>query len=341
MNITTINFDGKDVKALKELENYNVLEGNIGNKYELYYNNKSYIDIPFQCCFPTNLHESDIHLIDLNDNYGEWYDDLEIVNFETYHSYRCYSPQTSLDERPDALRKFKDKLSSSQRRKILIIFQDTNTFQKYQMINSQEGKANFEFDLYDFIGGIKAFREKIEGKEIDILETSSIMSAFLKKYKNEFHYSTFFYDDYHESITPLLINKEGHVVSFYKKETNIDIFIFPQVESKIQFIDEFLSQVAPNYAPEIFPNSSNNIWTNDERYYLPNHSNILSKKEEIEQKYLVELEKVDKELQENQKKFNFLHELLTKDDDSLVKATIKFLEWLEFETVIDAQLFPM
>ena len=86
---------------------------------------------------------------------------------------------------------------------------------------------------------------------------------------------------------------------------------------------------------EYFPYINLNSWKNNKEYLLPNVKELNTKKELIKKEYEKKLEEVENEINSNNKKYSFLHDLLTETGDNLVSATIKYLKWLGFTKVLD------
>ena len=96
-----------------------------------------------------------------------------------------------------------------------------------------------------------------------------------------------------------------------------------------------MENIAPTIHPTLFPNSSQKKWTNSKEYSLPNHQKLLAEKEAIRKEYELKTKKKETEILDNNKKYSFLHEILTETGDKLVFSVINFLKWLGFQNVID------
>lgn len=138
------------------------------------------------------------------------------------------------------------------------------------------------------------------------------------------------------SYVPLVLSNNDELVSYYRMLDNSGIFFFPDIEDKGAFLEEFITQIAPNYLPHLFPTIVKNSWLEEHRYALPNQQKLLEEKELLLQKHKRELKDKEKDISDNKLKYSFLQDLLTETDDNLVQALIIFFKWLGFSNVKDA-----
>lgn len=96
-----------------------------------------------------------------------------------------------------------------------------------------------------------------------------------------------------------------------------------------------MSNIATSLFPELFPFSTAFIWTKNEEYWLPNHSNLLEKETKIKKDYELKILKCKKSIDENLIRFNFLHQILMETGSLLVKSLIKYFTWLGYSDVKD------
>jgi len=110
---------------------------------------------------------------------------------------------------------------------------------------------------------------------------------------------------------------------------------FPILSDNSNFILEFLENIAPSFIPNVFPYSTENLWTNDFEYYLPNHEKLKQEKKLLFDEWEEKNKKKEIEIADNYVKYQFLHQILTETGNELVASTITFLEWLGFVDVKD------
>ena len=66
------------------------------------------------------------------------------------------------------------------------------------------------------------------------------------------------------------------------------------------------------------------MWTNDSEYSLPNQEKLNQEKQLIYEEWEEKNKKKEVEIINNNKKYKFLHDILTETGDELVSATIVF-----------------
>lgn len=109
--------------------------------------------------------------------------------------------------------------------------------------------------------------------------------------------------------------------------------MLPQAKSKLELLKVVFNEILYKHFSQYFPSCEQSSWTSLETYQLPNEKNLLSKKETIQNEYEKKLSEIDKEIEDNKLKYDFLHKLLTESGNELVKHVVTFLEWLGFEKV--------
>lgn len=113
------------------------------------------------------------------------------------------------------------------------------------------------------------------------------------------------------------------------------VFIFPQLADKSRFLVEFLRDVLPELAPQLFPYAEGGQWIYRDDYQLPS---VLEMREQIQRIEIEAAEKVkviEERIRQEQEEMAFLRGLLIGTGDPLVKAVKKALETLGFKDVLD------
>ncbi|MBD2066878.1 hypothetical protein H6F93_04925 [Leptolyngbya sp. FACHB-671] len=98
---------------------------------------------------------------------------------------------------------------------------------------------------------------------------------------------------------------------------------------------ELIDELLPGLFPKVFPYSEQFSWLRSKTYPLPNQASLLAKKSKLENEYKTALTEIEIEIERNQSKYKFLHDLITETGISLVKSVEKFFVWLNFENVIN------
>jgi len=355
--ILTLNVQPEAIKKLKEL-NFNIYEGVFGKIVSLNNatSNKQFICIPYMD-FPDNLHEYDIIIIDL--------DHVETISYDKdYHistenktgddSYIvCSSPQTLFDSRGICSHMLKKELEEFIKHdSIIIAFQSAQETFSYTIIEIENGNADSyteEHKLYDFLPDSIVYPSKKRGKETTVFEDKTDISNFLNKYNSEFYYKTIFeipevFEDYNPidstykrkklpdpNFLPFVYNKDEEVISFGYILDETIIYMFPQMKDYSNFLSEFLTNIAPNYSPTVFPNSTENLWLKEAIYALPNQLKLEEERKLLKENWEKQDADKEQEIEQNYKGFEFLHKILTESGDELVEAMIIYLKWLGFD----------
>ncbi len=351
--ICCIDINESDIESLK-VSGFNIAaSGTLGSKVSVPNKNKNdNSQVLPNYDFPSNLHEFDITIIN-QDNVGT-IDYKHDEHIRTHHTGMKENvllskyPETVFDPRPLGSMLLKGALNKLGDKKHLIINFTTKEYDVYyQPIEVRDGtyytEDIFSCNIFDFNESIFLSNQKI-GEEVSVCVKDEQLKYILNKYLYEVTYKqTFQHPTNYDSgkhtpkpnYIPLMKNASNDIVSMLIFDDKKIIFHFPQLKEKGKFLNEFLTQVAPNLIPELFPYSTAFKWKEHEDYWLPNHKKLLEEKEILEIEYKKKLHKKSVEIKENLNQYSFLHDMLTKSGDDLVQALIQFLTWLGFDNVID------
>jgi len=174
--------------------------------------------------------------------------------------------------------------------------------------------------------------ESLTGEEI-FLRDSPITGNVFDGAKYTTIIKEFTYQDM--TFEPIFWNKfdncVGGVISY--NNTKGKVIILPQIANKADGIVELLSKGLLIISPHLFPCNPTFKWIENKEYFLPNEKKLNIEKEEIKQKYDLEIAEKEREIQENHIKYDFLHDLLTETDKKLVSSIEKYFNWLGFNNV--------
>lgn len=349
--ILTLNLPEKANNLLLE-KDYAVYKGSLGKLIET--NNKKHES---KLCllnhdFPSNIHEFDIVIVDLSNE--------EIIPYaKEEHTRKINRIQSSaylLSEYPQTIfdpRAFSSKLLSSnlsgiiKHYSIIIAFQSENRQIDYNLVQENGSYMNNQgtkrFSLYEFMP-IFPFSQNKYGKETTVTIVHSEFNKLLEKYNKDFEYQTIYYHPTtwkgdekvnRPNFYPLVKNRDDEIVSFAYFEEKYGLYLFPSLNDNSEFIIDFIQSVAPTIQPKVFPFSEENKWTRQSEYFLPNHENLVQEKRLIQEEYIAKIDKKDQEIEKNREKYQFLHDIIIETGDNLVKALIRYLEWLGFKTIVD------
>jgi hypothetical protein len=346
--ILTLNVQPEAIKKLKEL-NFNIYEGSLGKRVSLDYNNASYRNCSSNHIIPSNLHEYDIVIIDLS--YIEtipYKEDNHISKSkisQNYLYFHCSRPQDIFDPRGLAAHILREKLEELiNHNSLIIIFQGEQIEFDYHFSGVLKGRGvekNEQHKLYDFSPIIIPINKNKSGKETKVVCQGTKLFDILERYNTEFNYNiTFWHPEIYKEnegyvkdpkFGSLITNKDNDVVSFGCIAEKTKMFVFPQLKDYSTFLSEFLNNIAPSFAPDLFPNSTEKLWLKESTYALPNQLRLEEERKSLKENWEKQDAEKEQQIEQNYKGFEFLHKILTESGDELVEATITYLKWLGFD----------
>ena len=335
-------------------EGYNIYPATLGDKIKVpnkQLHHKHEILLNFD--FPSNIHEYDIIIIDLENANEIIYRPEDHVrnNYTGKSAVSLVSsfPETVFNPKPLSSQLLNKWLSEIGSRPHLIITFTTGDYEiEYEMIEVKDGysrqKGSEKCDIYSFAGFVPLSAPKF-GKEMNVCNIPEDFKNLLtKSIENSNYNQTFDHPTIWENnerildprYIPLIKNSSGDIVSICDEKDNSLNFYLPQINNKSEFLSKFLKTIAPSILPELFPFSTTFNWKENQDYWLPNHDKLLEEKNKIISEYEKKIADKDVEINKNIENFTFLHELVYETGDKLVNATIEFLKWLDFKKVINA-----
>jgi hypothetical protein len=350
--ICLIDFSEKDVSEIQK-SGYNVYNGSLGTqiimpKKEKYNASSCLLNYDL----PGNIHEYDIIVINMDSNKSKPYNlsenSREVVKGSTTHYFLSSYPETVFDPRPYVLNLLSDKLEKIKNKEtVVILFSSSKYSIDYNLakigskgiVDQNKLVMDNQLKIDIPINSDNKFGKKIKFP-IDEFNIHDI----LRKYQTNFNYDIIFYhpSDYKKSgnvkldrFFPLIYNSNDEIISymlFYEKIIDI---VLPQLDNKYKIILDLLNDYLPGLIPSLFPHSTKNLWLMSEVYSLPNHKNLIELQNQIKMEFEANIKQSQKEIDDNNKKWKFLHDMLIESGDELVKAVEKFLNWLGFDKIID------
>lgn len=349
--ICCIDIDDKVINQLTS-SGFNIFSGNLGSKIKVPNTSRhdSY-QLLLDFNFPANIHEYDIFIIDLDNGKTIDYkkEDHTITNHTGKFAFSFLStyPETIFDPRPIISEILKSKINQiGKRPHIIITFTTGSYIIEYEPVKITEGYASKQgiekYNIYSYADNLPLNEPKY-GKEMTVcdmrIDLKNLLELNLKKttYNQTFYHPTVRDNEKiipDPNYQPLIKNSNEDIVSIVEFKGNSFMFYFPQIESKGDFINTFLTNIAPDILPELFPFSTTFDWKKNEEYWLPNHQKILNEKKSLEKDFEEKIKLKNNEVDQNLKHYSFLHEIITETGDNLVDALIKYLKWLGFKIVI-------
>lgn len=302
--------------------------------------------------FPPNFHEFDIVIVDLSNEETISYSkegNIRSENKSNNNLYMlCQYPQTIFDPRGLAIKKMSDEIIELIKKdSMLIVFQEKALSVEYHLVEENGdrpiSKSKFSVDNYEFMP-IFPFVKNKHGIITNVVPDGTEFAKLLNKYNSDFSYEniynhpTMWVDServLNPNFYPLLRNTNDEIISFVNFKEKSSLYLFPKMSDYSNFLIEFIQNIAPEYQPALFPDSTLKKWTNNTEYALPNHLKLLEEKEIILEEFKKRDKAKESEIAKNMIEYDFLHSILTESGDNLVHAVIKFLEWLGFINVVD------
>ena len=342
--ISCIDIEDTDVNELKK-QGFNIENGTLGTKVKVPNNKQNDYNIVLPNAFlPSNLHEFDITILDLDND--KTIDYIQKEHYKNEHTGKSSMvlhsafPETIFNPKPLASHLLKSSLNKlGNKEHLIIIFSTENYNVEYQTLEITETenylKDQFKYNIYSFQDYVPLNGPK-NGKEVIVCDNIDInLKDFLSKYTNQMQYNQTFHTSSYNKCLPLIKNTNGDLVSIQINDDNKTYIYFPQVKEKAKFLNEFLLEIAPSLFPNLFPYATLHDWRNKKDYWLPKHEVLLQQKEDLIKEYEQKIEKKIEEINNNLKKYDFLHKILTETGDELVTSIIEFLKWLEFKNIVD------
>jgi hypothetical protein len=352
--ICAIDLDQEIVEAL-QAKNLHCFNGTLGSSIKVpQYINKSYHPCQENSDFPPNLHEYDIVIVDLEER-----EPIEYIESEHISSFlkggillSSKYPEPIFNPRPLASLFLRPQLEEFFTKETLtIVFCSADQISTYYPIkHTYTGVCEqkpIESSLYIFMKDLPKKQNKVGKNVVVVDDINKDFSIFLNKYKKKFIYKIVFQhptqwlEDERKSILkknffPLLLNSSNEIVGFIDFSGVSVVLAFPQLyESKKEFLLELIDELLPGIFPKLFPYSEQFSWLKSDNYYLPNQTDIIARKTQLEDEYQAALSQIEKEFQENTAKYKFLHDLITETGEALVKSVEVFFAWLGFENIVN------
>ena len=330
-------------------EKFDVYEGTLGKKVDVSkanIHNCAYL--LFNGNFPDNIQEYEVFVEDmLYVGTVEYEKDKHIrkyVEGSEDRYFASYRPQTIFNPIPFGSHWLQSLLGKdrnrpcikvvflSEKEEVEYIIQDR--FHTYN--RNSVNHSNYEH-IPDF------YKQATSGSLVRLCDNKWSKRLF-EPFLNDIHFDAVFetpitYKDNQrvtdEHFLPLLESSSGAVVSFVWLTDKDITFALPQTNKKKEILQRLFEEILFRSFSDYFPEVKESAWLYNKEYFVPGKAGLLMEKAEIQQKYEDDMAAIDKQINENQSQYEYLHTLLRGTGDELVEAMIVFLKWLGFENVIN------
>lgn len=139
------------------------------------------------------------------------------------------------------------------------------------------------------------------------------------------------------SFKSLLENKFGDSVGgiIFDKEKSGTVILLPHFKNKSEVIHDLIAHVLPDMLPQHFPFCERNRWLTAPEYEHPEVISLSQNQAAIRLRADAEIEAIEAEVTKERQRQSYLHGILTKTGDDLVKDVKFALEAIGFTNVVD------
>ena len=330
---------------------FEVFEGTMGSKIDVSKKSAKREDtkLLLNYKFPENIQEYKVVIqdMDMNNIIPFSIEDntrSQIVGSKAYYFISSY-PETIFDPRPFASYYLSRKLQIKANKPTIKILFQTNIYSiEYRIKNIADYYDNVDerHNNYEHIENI-CTNNQVCGTEVIICDNRISHILFDSMAEDCYYNQTYniplvwkgeerVADD---RFIPLLTNNAGQIISYFFISENAVTIMLPQCKNKLHLLEKVFTEILFPHYSEYFPTIDAASWRNHTEYFLPNQQRLIQKKEDLKKQYEKDLIAIECAMKENEKRYSFLHTLLTGSGKPLVDAIIKYLNWLGFTNVID------
>ncbi|EPP1404643.1 hypothetical protein ACUL3X_004698 [Klebsiella oxytoca] len=329
--ISLFNVD-ENVTSTLSKEGFNTSAHKLNGKH-YFKDDTGFSNLSYDFChdIPNDLHESDIVIIDTKKT--------SIIDIDEGIPYALYFSRVPphIDLMPFDIMLIKNQLSSSTKKRCVIVFCAQLNYESYKLINKKINKYDdltsntLNLDLY-----IRPVEKHGSRYNSSTDKKTTRLHQSINKHADELTYNVVF-QDASDKDTIFLTNEDKETISWCRFENNTLFLFLPNIKSKDKFLYDLLTNILPDtpFFSDLFPNHGSFQWENDFAYISKEEKDIVIRSNEIDIQYKKAKEFIAQELTKTREKREnqFLKNLLKETDDALVYAVQWFLTYLGFENV--------
>lgn len=344
--ICALNLEEELISYLSE--RFDVYKGSLGDNIDVAKINENGLRLLATIDVPNNIQEYEVFIENMHHD-----DSIPYVKGNHIHSINTGSSEYYIISRPPQTVAnlycigsyiFKGKLREGRNRPaIKIAFQSRRVEVEYYTKNvydpySGRNHKHFNCEHLNYFYG-----NEIEGCEVRLADNRISKVLFESLLDDIKYYRTFdvpaIWEDKKRVVdshfVSLLESVQGAVVSYAWVDDDDITIILPQTSHKKELLDKVFNELLFRCFSDYFPEVDECSWIENDLYRLPGYGELMQRKETLTTKYEADINEVEKDIEKNNKRYGFLHTLLTGTGDELVQAMIKYLKWLGFSNVID------
>ncbi|HED1541463.1 TPA: hypothetical protein R4S87_001439 [Kluyvera cryocrescens] len=292
---------------------------------------KSTKSFTFSHDIPSDLHESDVIIIDTKVTRP-----IALLDGTPYKLYYPTVPP-HVDLMPFDVHLIKEHISSSRKKRCVIIFCEQTSSEDYKLVDSKSSKfTEYRSSTLSFGPYIRPISKHGSRWKSVNANKENPLSLCISKHSNDLTYGvTFEPADSNDLI--LLTNESDEAIAWCRVYNNSLYLFLPVLKSKADFILDLVTNILPElkFSSELFPEHGAFKWENDFAYISKEEKDVVLRSIEIDNQYEKDKKLIERELNatREKKENKFLKNLLKETDDELVYAVRWFLSYLGFENI--------
>jgi len=323
---------------------FNVQSGTFGHKYDVA-TGQGTRSVATWMALP-DVEEQEIVIIDLTEPRQSSLDSFAITIPEGEPDWLSRTNRGYIDPRPRAMQAYQKRLDRVlEFGGVFVVFAVPRVSELYVETTGRGGQTSSRHaDNWDFLSSLASGLVPIvpfEGRELKEVTspfeslstmTKGIVSAStakatigrtaLKNIGAMFH--------------PLVINRFGDpvagVILFERRESG-QILILPQPDDKVECIVSLVVDILPEFANRLFSEFEGGKWVHRREYEHPSVVERLDKQEAALSQARQKVEELGKEIEAAREEWRFLHGILTKSGEALVKDVRRTLDLIGLSDV--------
>jgi hypothetical protein len=302
--------------------------------------------------YPTNLHEFDVVMLDMTNDKSEDFDaskhSLNNTTGNKAYAFLSAYPEQIFDPRPFSIHLVSKEINElAGKKSIVIAFCGSENSAEYQFVEISSHGANVTgrglYSNHTFYGGFPGSNRR-HGRKVVIPKKDSKLSPLFTKHIDGIEYRCIFShpivwkEKRHQkddNFMPLLLNERDEILSYAHFNDESLVLVFPDIDDKPSFIASLFKTYLPDIMPDVFPFHGEFGWLESGDYLLPGESELLQEKDDIEEKYITDIDKNCNSILKLKEEYKFLSDLISETGDALVSSIEHYLKWLGFESVIN------
>jgi hypothetical protein len=200
-------------------------------------------------------------------------------------------------------------------------------------------ETSLEGDAWSFLSELSDMvAESDTGLEMAICEKESQFGALLSRHLQNGSFTCTLKGGYRSGARwiPLAKNKYGDAVALFRLEEGKGlVIVLPQLADKSAFLCDLLLNVLPEVKPLLFPEFEGVKWVHHSEFEHKKVSLLRTRQAEIRTRAQIEIDAIEKEIIKEQSDNEWMHDLLTGTDETLVVAVERALRSIGFQKIRD------